>query len=571
MAPTPPLSPRERWITALTGLVTLVLFLLPAGLGPRVIVGDPLGETDNHLWMFWRALSRLPEPVANLPDGVPIPLMDPFNLPFYAVGGWLDPVLGWWSLRIFNEALALWGGLVLCRLFAGERGARVGMVALGSAPLLAGLFDFGITEGWPLGLFALHLAALVQHGRQGRAWTAVAAGLSLGLIGLCGWYFALFGLLTDALVVPALLWRHRRPGLLLQGLLALAMVLPRFLAFRAVQGQWAHRWYPPAANPPGYREGWMDITVRGTDLFKMILPHPEVLHPGKSSYLGLVLLALVGLGLLRRRRQVGALLLAAAPFLVLAMGYWPTVAGHTVGIPGPPFYLVKLVPSLLGLSHWERAMAGALPFLAVAAAVAVEAWPRLARGWWLVAALVLADGLAFSGASWPRGVYRVDLPAGLETLPGQDGLIQLPFDNNREPFSTDPARTYNRWQVALNRPVSENYEGPDAVLFRSRLIAAAQARCRLRDTLPPYYQPPPDMRNPPPPSGAALDGELRLLRGWGYGWVVLHRGRCPAAAPTIQLLDAALGPGRELAGGDWAWPLPALAAPDAKRPPDGGP
>lgn len=559
---------RERGEATLLAILCTAVFVWPRRIGGDVVVGDALGETDNHLWMFWRATADLPGAVANLPEGIEIPLMDPVNLVFFAPGALLSPLAGWWLMLVGNVLLAHAGGYTLSRCFAGHRAALVGMVALGTAPFLAGMIDFGITESWPVGLFALHLALLVRYARQGGWWRAVGAGVLLGLVALCGWYFAFFGVVLSAVVVPPLLWTVRRGvpwtrplGLLLQGLLALGMVLPRFLSFRAMQGQWNHRWYPPSPQVPGPLLEWRDLTVRGTDLLNLVLPHPEVLHPGKSSYLGVVVLALVGVALWRRWRVALPLVAAAVPFLVLALGYWPTVAGARVGVPGVPWLLVKVAPSLLGLSHWERALVGALPLLAAGVAVGVDAVPRLHR--WAVAlcALILVDSLALSGAAWPRGAHALAPPAGLAGLPGRDGVIQLPFDNGRAPFSQDPARLYNRWQVALDRPVSENYEGPDALLVRSRLVAAAHAACRQRSTLPPYYQPPPEMRDPPPPKGRELEADLRRLRAWGYGWVVLHRSRCDGSPNVIQLLDRTVGGGQELSDGDWAWRLPPAESP----------
>ena len=561
MPPTSHTDRRERVEVIALGLVTTALMLVPSQWSVGAVAGDPLGETDNHLWMLWRATTDLAGPVANLPDGVPIPLMDPINLPLFALGAWLDPLMGWTTLRVASVVLALVGGYAFSRCFAGHRGALVGMVALGAAPFFAGMLDFGITESWPVGLMALHLALLVRHARDGGWGTAVGAGLTLGGVALAGWYFAFFGLVLSATVAPALALRHRRPGVLLQGLLALAMVAPRFAEFLSLGGQWSHRWYPPSPTPPPHFREWRDLTLRGTDLLNLVLPHPEVLHPGKSSYLGLVTLALVAIGAARRPRVVLPLLAAAAPFLVLALGFWPRFAGHSIGVAGPPALFVEWVPQMLGLSHWERALVGALPFLAAAAAVAVDRVPRLARMAPWVALAVLLDSLALSGAAWPRTATPLGVPAGLASLPGRGGIVQLPFDNGREPFSDTPPRLYNRWQVLLDRPVSENYEGVDATLAASRLVGAAHNRCSLRDTLPPYYQVPPGQRDPTPPVGDALLAEVRMLRGWGYGWIVLHRDRCPTPAPAIQVLQAALGPGEARADGVWAWALPEADTP----------
>ena len=537
------------------GLCALGVLAWPSLLGSEVLVGSPLGETDNHLWMFWRELTALPRPVTNLPRGVPLPLMDPTNLPLYALGGVVSPVAGWWTLRLGNLILALIGGYALSRCVAGHRGALVGMVALGAAPMLAGMFDFGITESWPVGWMALHAAALLQLARTGRPWLGVAAGTTLGLVALSGWYFAFFGLVLEAVLVPILLWRHRRLALLLQGALALALVLPRFVAFQAIQGHWRPRWMLPSPTPPPWREDWADVTPRGTDLLNLVLPHPEVLHPGKSSYLGLVVLALAGLGVWRKPRVAGPLVLAAVPFCVFALGYWPTVAGHPIGVRGAPWLLLQASDSVLGLTHWDRALVGALPFVAAAAAVGVDALPRLARIAPLLAGLVLADSVFLSGVAWPRTAYPAGVPSGLRQLDGPGGVVQLPFDNGRKPFSDEPPRLYNRWQAFVDRPVSENYEAVDDLLLDSDLVAAAHGRCRQRATLPLSMLPPRERLRRPVPTGTALEAEITALQQRGYAFIYLHADRCPKPGAVTALLDKALGPGQPLAGGDRVWRL----------------
>ena len=545
----------------LPGLLALlfvgVVFLWPVVPGGSVIVGDPLGESDNHLWMFWASRGGA---VANAPDGLALPLMDPVNLPAYALGAVGSPAAGWAALRVWNVALAMLGGAALSRCFVAGPAVWVGAGALGVAPFLAGVMDFGITESWPIGWFALHAAALIACARHGGRGRALLAGACLGMVALSGWYHALFGLVCEAALVPALLWRHRRPAVVLQGGVALAMVSPALVRFLGVADGFSARWRAPAPGPPGPRPDWAELPVFGTDLLNLFVPQLDAVHPSKSVYLGLVALGLGLLGLARRPRVVGCLLLAAAPFLLLALGHWPTLAGKALGFPGPAWLLAEHVGPLRGLSHWHRAVAGALPFVAAAAAIGAEGllgrWPRGAPlGAAALFLLVAADGCVGGGTAWPRSTIALDAPAVLTGLPGPGGIVQLPFDNGRAPFSTEPARIYQRWQVAHGRPISENYEGVDALLRRSPLVAAADATCGVETTLPPYYQPPPQMRGLPMPTGAALDAERAALRRWGYAHVVVHRARCRTPVQAIQALDAALGPGTHHASGDVSWAL----------------
>lgn len=553
--PSPP-----RWLHWLEHPLTwagavLVLTTWPEAGGWGRLLADPLGEGSNHLWMFWRALERLggrTGALANAPLGLDLPLMDPVNLPWFALGAGLGPEWGWRTMVWGNLALALGGGFVLARCFVGRRAATVGMVALGSAPVLGGLVDFGITEGWPLGWFALHLALLVRHGRSGRAQDALLAGVCLGMVALSGWYHAAYGLVLTAGAVPVLVAVYRRPGLIWQGGVALAMVLPSLLRFLEVRERWTPRLRAPAPGPPGPRPDWGELPVFGADLLTFVVPHPEAVHPSKATYLGLLVLGLAGVGLVRRRAARWLVALAAV-FLVLALGYWPTAGGHSPGIPGPAKLMVEAVPALLGMSHWHRAAAPAAVLLAVAAAMGAVPIVRRRGGGALLCALLLVDHLAGSPTAWPRSTTPLELPPSLAELPGPGGLIQLPFDNGRRPFSDEPPRLYQRWQVLHGRAISENYEGMDALLATSALVAHLDETCSVSTTLPPYYQPPPAMRGLGPP--AELARERAALREVGLRWLVLHRQRCRTPAKAIRATEALLGPRQDLAGGDALWEL----------------
>jgi len=561
-----------RDVALFVAIVTIVTTLARTALPWRGALGSPLGETDNHLWMLWRAarlLAGQAGPWSNLPVGDPIPLMDPANLPPFLAGAWLDPVLGWNLLALWCVGLALAGGYLLGRELAGPRGAVVAMVATGAAPFLGGVLDFGITEAWGLGWLALHAALLLRFSREGRARDALGAGLCLGALALTGWYQALFGLVAELGLVAWALARggpRRLPGLLLQGLLALLLVLPSFLKLRTQQGLWAGRWHPPAGGPPSWRPDWHALPIGGTDLLNLVLPSLHTQAPSKAVYLGLVVVLLVLVGLLRRPRVAGPCLALALPFLLLALGPWPTVAGHALGLPGPARGLVQALPSLGALSHWYRAVGAAVPFVAAAAGVGAESLLR-GRGraaLLALAGLVLVDGLALSQTPWPRPVVEAALPASLtraaELAAAADpaaarGVIELPFDNGRAPFSTEPARTYDRWQVRHGLPRSESYEACDALLVNSPLVAGWQAATGLPDRLPPEQRPPFGMRALPPlVDPAAVTAECARLQRWGYRFVVLHSDRAPQPERAAAAVTAALGPGSPV-GDDMLWEL----------------
>lgn len=526
----------------------------------RAIPGHPFGETDNHVWMFWRAVRGLTGDarlLVNAPAGLDLPLMDPVNLPVVLALWWAGPGLAWSGLRLWNTALALAGGWRLSRELAGPRGAIVGMVSLGAAPYLAGMFEFGVSECWPVGWLALHLSFLLSHARSGARRDAVLAGLCLGAAALSGWYMALFTLIAEIMVVPALLWRARRPGLVWQGLIGLAMALPALvihLRADATGELWRGRFHGPTPEPLA-RHGWQVVHLYGADLLAFVTPRPDMGPMSQPVYLGLVTLGLAVWGLARSPRRVAPLLAAAGVFVALACGYWPTLGGAPMGVAGPAQWVVALAPPLVGITHWHRAISGALPFLAAAAAIGASSLPSW-RGLPVVFGLaVLAESVLLCAVPWPRTSIPTELPEVLAALPEAGGVIELPFDNGREPFSQTPARLYNRWQVLHGRQVSENYEARDALLDESSLIASFDRATGLRFTGPPSHRP--RERNRAPPTGeGALSAERARLLGWGYRWVVLHTDRAPRPEAAIEVIEAALGPGTRVSDGVW-WDLQA--------------
>lgn len=545
-----------RWLASPWLWAFLVMAVVLAGGDPLALQADPLGEGSNHLWMFWRALERMggrTGALANVPVGLQLPLMDPVNLPAFSALGWVHPALGWRAMEAWNVGLAMAGCYALARPFTSQSGAVVAMVAGGSAPFLAGVMDFGITESWPLGWFGLHAACLVRYSREGDVRHAIVAGLCLGMVALSGWYHAVYGLVFELVWVPALLWRSRRLGLLWQGGLALVMTLPSLWAFLPVRGQWAPRLRWPAPGPPGPRPDWAELPVFGADLLTFVVPHPAAVHPSKSTYLGLVVLVLAVVGVVRRR-SARWLVLGAVPFLVLALGYWPTVGGVAMGVPGPARALVHAVPALLGMSHWQRAVGPAVVLLAAAAGVGAGPWVRrhpavLA----LVCSALMMDGIWGGGTAWPRTVAPLELPASLAAVAEPGGLLQIPFDNGRRPFTDEPPRLYQQWQVIHGRAISENYEGVDVLLDTVPTVAFIDEACSVATTLPPYYQPRPEMRGQGEPTD--LPGDLAGLRAAGLRWLVLHRDRCRTPAKAIRRIEGMLGPRRDLPGGDALWDL----------------
>ena len=164
------LQSESRWFGALVLLLGGVVFTWPLLLHPTELYGHAQGEASNHLWMFWRAGES--GVVANYPVGLPIPLMDPINLPVYRALAWLHPALGYNAVWCFNLALAFGGAVFLARILGvAGKASLVAGTACAFSPFLSGLGSFGITESWGIGWLGFHCGFLIRYGRdRRRAW-----------------------------------------------------------------------------------------------------------------------------------------------------------------------------------------------------------------------------------------------------------------------------------------------------------------------------------------------------------------------------------------------------------------
>jgi hypothetical protein len=506
-----------------------------------------VGEGNNHYWMLWRAFQD--QPVSNLPDGIPVPFMDVVNLPLSLPTVLVDPALGFNQVVALNLLLAFAGAWALAReLGISQRAALTAGVAALASPFLSGQVDFGLTESLPVGWIGLHAAALLRFGRTGEWRWSFAAGGALGAFVLAGWYHATFGLVVELAVVPVVLLRSRLPwwkrlaGVLGQGALAAVLVVPALLRFLEVKAMWAERWHPPSAFPADIRMRWRVTPNYGADLLNLVLPEVrERLDISQTVYVGLIGLTLAGLAE-KRARWVW---LVCAPLWLLALGHWLGVAGHTKFVGRywrmPAGYLVTWFEPLQGLSHWHRAAGPATLFMAVGAASGVERISRRLSWVWIAApVLILVDSIGLSQTRWPRQQVDTTVPEVLVELP-EGGLLQLPFDNGRGDFSDDIPRRFNLWQPGHGHPVSENYEGKDALLFDSRVAAAADGLCGVPATVPHGWTPG-NTRRDPDKALLVAEQEHALLRDAGIRYVVLHTRNCPGQARTSEFLTRALGP-----------------------------
>ncbi len=453
-------SRTERWLPLILGAVLVLVMVWPWPLHPLNTLGAPDVEADNHLWMLWRTVQRVlgePGPFMGWPEGEPRALVDLVHLPLALVGMSLHPSLGYGLLATVDVALAAAGGWWLAREAGASRtGSLVGLAALATAPALAGLLTHGLSEDWPVGLYALHAAALLRTARTQSWRDAVAAGGLLAAYALAGWYASLFA----ALASPALLlwaWRLHRPsrrawGLILgSGAATVLLVLPAFawlLTHQELDAAVA-RWLPEVWSfQPGWRDGVPSPAPPwGADPVNLVLPTLAHHAIPRTVYLGLVSLALAGVGAWRRTEArwplVGAALLcgvALGDHLLVAGRPWVTAQP----LPGPGAWLTALVPPLRAVAGWYRAVLPAMVFLSAAAALGADALARRRSLALVLAALVVADATLLSGVPWPRLSYDPRPPPELLAIPGHGPLLILPVDRGQTAWVPRVPRLYQR-------------------------------------------------------------------------------------------------------------------------------
>ncbi|MED5372453.1 MAG: hypothetical protein VX899_15675 [Myxococcota bacterium] len=541
-------------------LACLAILSFPALLHPTQLLAHPTGEGNNHYWMLWRAFQS--GPVSNLPEGLPIPLMDPVNLVLAAPLMPLSPALAFNAVVLGNLLLAFGGAFFMAReLGAQWRAASVAGVAAMSAPVLWGIVSFGLTESLPVGWLALALGALHRFARTGGHPWWILAGLCLGAFGLSGWYSATFAVPAVLTFSIWLLVQHRSArtlgGLLGAGVLAGAMVLPALLDFLEVREFWSERWHPPAPEPPPFLPRWRTLPNRGTDLLNLILPSLEREAVSKSVYLGWTgLLLALAAGKKGRGLWAGVVLL-----LLLTLGHWLSIGGNTelLGRPWkmPAGLLSDWIPQLQGLTHWHRAAAPASVLLAVATGLGVQRLSQRVQWVWIPAVVgLLAESILLSQNPWPREQIPTEIPAVFSQLSEPGGVVILPFDNGRVDFSGTLPRRYNLWQPRIGRPMAENYEGPDALLSSSLLMAAADGLCGVPETTPRTWRVPKSLRDPARARKRGQAAHLHDLQSAGIRYVLLDTASCPDAEAASELLQDALGAPRLGEGGYRVWELP---------------
>lgn len=540
---------RDTWLPILVGTLAVLAMTWPWALHPLHLVGSPVMEADNHLWMLWRASQDLlggGGPWANWPVGDPRPVQDLVHVPLSTLLMPLGPALAYGVVLSVDLAAAALGGWLLSREAGASRaGALVGMVALTTTPFLSGAVVFGLSEGFTLGWLALAGALALRTARTGSWRWAVASGLCLSAFFLSGWYALVLGMLS----LPAwVVWvsRQHRPDCFRWGLLSASVlisvlpVIPPLLWFLG-HGDAAGL---AVREPPvwvAYMD-WRHAPPGGTDPLNLLLPSLSSTELARSAYLGLGALGLGLFGAITRKEArwpwVGVVLMG-----FLATGWHLTIAGSpvvgTAPLPGPAAWLAAVLPPLRGMLWWYRAAGVAAVFLAPLAALGAT---RLLQGRSIYLALPLvllvgADQLLLSDAPWPRATYEAHPPGALSRLPGEGPALLLPFDAGSRRWPQGVPRAYQRWQPWLDRPISENYEGPDALLAVP-VVAWADRECRSGRPAPVQGEVAiPDQ----PPSPTEARAQLAQLHEQGLELIVVVRPRASTPNRCVGYLEEMVG------------------------------
>lgn len=193
-------------------LPALLLWPLPVVFGQQVLAA-PDQEAATHIWGLWAALREgtpllLRTSLLGWPEGVELVLVDPANLPAFALGQALGGPAGGYNLVLYlGLSLQGLGGALLTRRLGGP--AWLGaLVAMACPTLLANAAD-GQTEGFAVGWVGLQLALLLSFVERGGVARGLLAGAALALAWYGGPYNGLFASALDLVVGLGLLLRTR--------------------------------------------------------------------------------------------------------------------------------------------------------------------------------------------------------------------------------------------------------------------------------------------------------------------------------------------------------------------------
>jgi len=491
------------------------------------IVSEPSEEAAAHIWGLWAALEHrspfvIETELLSFPDGGSLVLIDPANLVWYGLAGWLGPAAGFHAVVYGGVMLLGVAGALLARAVGGA--PWLGAVVAMASPLTLSAALSGMTEMFGGGWVGIQLALLLFFLRRPDPRLGVGVVLTLALAWLSGPYNGIWASIMDVFVVLGLArrrdWRGvgRAAGV---GVSAALLVAP--WAWALLHGRpddmpgSGHRAGLPAVVhlENGFRGGLQ----AGTDLLDPWLPiqltggEAEI---SRTAYIGVVALVAAVLAV-RRERRLWPWLLGAAGFSVLSLGTHVYVAGDPLHVAGRPLLapagvLVVMLPVFGRLVHWYRAGVGATLLLAPLVS-------RSRRGW-LVAPLVVLDALFLAPLQWPLPDAPLPDMTPYALLEGEGALLELPAVMPRSPNRNSWREGTVLAQTGHGRPIA----GTMMNLPMSRKAKRARMAARR-------------LMNRGHLSVREYDFLLRL----GFRWLVIHPQYKQVTAQQRGNLVACLG------------------------------
>ena len=357
--PQPRSSPRCRLIAVLMLLVYLLVaigFTMPLALNfsthvPGAQVEGLEQDGYMFLWDYWWVRTALTHPGAHVmstrylfwPQDVSLRyhtlvLLHSSTAALLQIA--LSLIQSYNLLLLLSLAACAWGAFLLCRYITGSvAAAAVAGLAFGFCPYMtthALAHQNLIAAEWLAPLSYCALRGL----RERRARYVLGAGVSWALVGLCEWYYFLYGaMLLAVLVAVEIAARPRRwpgavavtAGALILGAGLLSPLLVPMLAERA-HGAYMQQPLARGAALSGQPELYLTPAFTHP-LFgnsaAATLHSLGVSRAEGTIYLGFVVIALALAGLAYRRRQLVPWTAGAVFFLLLALGPYLHIAGRS--------------------------------------------------------------------------------------------------------------------------------------------------------------------------------------------------------------------------------------------------
>jgi hypothetical protein len=553
-------------------VVATVLLTWPTvpHLGERVL-GYPEADTLKHLWTLWWFRAHLMHEgiglhtrLINQPTGTDLWPVEPLNGLGAVLLGWLPVAMVANVLALTNlTATGLASGLLVWALTRDRAASHAAALLLQASSWSLFALHVGVGELQHLWLLPLGLWALVRLVVTRRwAWVPALAGLLAGSVIACFYYGFFLAMALLVAGVWGVLIGPRRPALLLQLLiaagLALLVAVPVLRAFSVSYGDSFDTSRPLLAYV--FREGLGQVVVdpvgarlQPIELLAGRAPfwghgYGDLEAYGGGRLLGIPLLALGGVGLVRRPRKGLPFVLLAVLGVVLALGSYLSVGGAEIAIHGRHLRLPFLYLNR-ALAFVAEPINFPVRFLALTSVAAVVlgalALDGMAGRWrWVLLALAglnVVDIQLRDLLPWPLpgfGLRALDPLAAMDE-PGNPAAGEGAVLDLGAAIRDDPESRHLCIEAQLRHGQPIQSVPIDRLEFHVREGRYFAAGLRAVSDLSPAYRGVPGEV----PSGD-YRGDLHVLREAGFDriLVVAMGGREPLSDALRRGLDAAFGP-----------------------------